>query len=133
MHYHYFFLLMHQCLVRILSFKSGGLRFNSWYGTKTFFFFLFSEALSLFVGFIVIFIVAFTNSTVFPTMNSTMDTLDTWFKGKNAIKKCVQNWYFGIVCTMPYGYGPSTCIPSTSNLYLGTLIYTACIIQGDLD
>ena len=50
---------------RILSFKSGGLRFNS------FFFLLFSEALSLFVGFIV----TFTNSTVFPTMNSTMDTL----------------------------------------------------------
>ena len=41
----------------------------------TFFFFLFSEALLLFVGFIVIFIVTFTNSTVFPTMNSTMDTL----------------------------------------------------------
>ena len=32
--------------------------------------------MSLFVGFIVIFIVTFTNSTLFPTMNSTMDTLD---------------------------------------------------------
>ena len=43
---------------------------------QDFFFLLFSEALSLFVGFIVIFIVTFMNSTVFPTMNSTMDTLD---------------------------------------------------------
>ena len=38
---------------------------------QDFFFFLFSEALSLFVGFIV----TFTNSTVFPTMNSAMNTL----------------------------------------------------------
>ena len=29
---------------------------------------------------------------------------DTWFNEKNAIKKGVQNWYFGIVCTMLYGY-----------------------------
>ena len=35
-------------MVRILSYKSGGLRFNSRYA-------LFSEALFLFVGFIVIF------------------------------------------------------------------------------
>ena len=70
-------------------------------GAKTFFFFLFSEALSLFVGFIVIFIVTFTNSTVFPTMTPTMDTLS-----KMECVLEVELWYFLLASSslQPWGF-----------------------------
>ena len=65
--------------------------------------FLFSEALLLFVGFIVIciFIVTFTNSTVFPTMTPTMDTLS-----KMECVLEVELWYFLLASSslQPWGF-----------------------------
>ena len=96
-------------------------------GAKTFFFLLFSEALSLFVGFIVIFIVTFTNSTVFPTMDTLFGPLCTYLEKKLHKGKCSFHVYHDwSICKKIYVGTTLMCLLAKSASKCESYVYGSC-------